>query len=59
MPTITGKEIKIMNDIIKKIANSLTIDELDDFIKYIWLNDKNNIETLVSGMIIELTAKMK
>jgi len=47
-----------MNEIIKKIANILTIDELDDFIKYIWLHDKNNIETLVNELTTELAIKI-
>jgi len=46
-------------NIINKISNVLTINELDYFVKYIWMHDTNNIELLVNSFIYKMDQKLK
>jgi len=45
-------------NVLNKIADSLTIDELDDFVKLIWMHDKMNIEFIANYFIEKLRLKL-
>ena len=49
------EELKLLN----KITNALTTDELDDFVKLIWMHDKNNIEFIIDIFTREIGARLE
>lgn len=49
------EELKLLN----KITNTLTTDELDDFVKLIWMHDKNNIEFIIDIFTREIGARLE
>lgn len=48
-----------MEELFDKISNALTIDELDDFIKMIWMHDHSSIETVVTELTARLSLKVQ
>ena len=49
------EELKLLN----KITNALTTDELDDFVKLIWMHDENNIEFIIDIFTREIGARLE
>jgi len=49
------EELKLLN----KITNALTTDELDDFVKLIWMYDENNIEFIIDIFTREIGVRLE
>jgi len=49
------EELKLLN----KITNALTTDELDDFVKLIWMHDENNIEFIIDIFTREIGVRLE
>ena len=48
-------KLKLLN----KIANGLTTDELDDFVKLIWMPNENNIEFIIDIFTKEIGIRLE